>query len=156
MDATDLRAAYDEFLAAAAEAQGVEPAASDEHGWTVAMVVAHVTGNDALVAAHLRGIADGSADYDNAPVIDERALRSIATSTSLGTLLVQATDSAAEVVELVAALDEQLGEHPFPTKIVDGGEVRVDGPLPVTAFLGAQARVHLPMHTEQIRAIDAR
>ena len=107
MDTSDLRSAYDAFLAAAIDAGNSD--ASDERAWTVPMVVAHVSGNDALVLSHLRGAVAGDSRYDNTPVIDDDALRMI-----------------------------------------------VDGPLPVSAFLGAQVGVHLPMHTAQIRSIGAR
>lgn len=154
MDTTDLRNAYEAFLAAAADAGDSD--ASDDRGWTVPMVVAHVSGNDALILAHLRGAATGASRYDNTPVIDDDALRMIATSTSWDRMIDGARTSAAEVLDVVASLDEEVGARALPTKIVDGDEAIVDGPLPVSAFLGAQVNVHLPMHTAQIRSILAR
>lgn len=154
MDTTDLRNAYDAFLAAADDAGNRD--ASDDRGWTVPMVVTHISSNDALILAHLRGAVAGSSSYDNRPVIDDDALRMIATSTSWDRLMGGARTSAAEVLDVVATLDEELGARVLPTKIVDGDEAIVDGPLPVSAFLGAQVNVHLPMHTAQIRSIRAR
>jgi hypothetical protein len=154
MDTTDLRNAYETFLAAADDAGNL--VASDERGWTVPMVVTHVSSNDALILAHLRGAVAGGSSYDNTPVIDDDALRMIATSTSWDRLMDGARTSAAEVLDVVATLDDEVGARMLPTKIVDDGEPVVDGPLPVSAFLGAQVNVHLPMHTAQIRSIRAR
>ena len=154
MDTTDLRNAYEAFLAAADDARNAD--ASDERGWTVPMVVTHVSSNDALILAHLRGAELGGSSYDNTPVIDDDTLRMIATSTSWDRLIDGARASAAEILDVVASLDEVAGARVLPTKIVDGDEPIVDGPLPVSAFLGAQVNVHLPMHTAQIRSIRAR
>jgi hypothetical protein len=154
MDTTDLRKAYEAFLSAANVAGNSD--ASDDRGWTVPMVVTHVSSNDALILAHLHGAVAGGSSYDNTPVIDDDALRLITTSTSWDRLMDGARTSAAEVLDVVATLDEEVGARVLPTKIVDGGEPIVDGPLPVSAFLGAQINVHLPMHTAQIRSIRAR
>jgi hypothetical protein len=35
----------------------------------------------------------------------------------------------------------------------DGDIVQVDGPVPLAGPLGAQVRVHLPLHTAQIEAL---
>ena len=154
MDTTDLRNAYEAFLSAANDAGNTD--ASDARGWTVPMVVTHVSSNDALILAHLHGAVAGGSSYDNTPVIDDDALRLVATARSWDRLMDGARTSAAEVLDAVATLEEEVGARVLPTKIVDGGEPIVDGPLSVSAFLGAQVNVHLPMHTAQIRSIRAR
>ena len=50
-------------------------------------------------------------------------------------------------------MDEDTSSLVFQTNITDGDIVQVDGPVPLAGLLGAQVRVHLPLHTAQIEAL---
>ena len=50
-------------------------------------------------------------------------------------------------------LDEAQAATPVQVRILDGDQLRVDGPLPVAGLLNIQARRHLPMHEDQLREL---
>ena len=57
------------------------------------------------------------------------------------------------MVELVSKLDDGHVATMIPTRIVDGGTVQVDQPLPLAAILRAQTALHLPSHRDQLAAL---
>jgi hypothetical protein len=153
MDTGDLRAAYDRFLATAASSADCE--AADAAGWTVAMVVAHVAMNDRLIAAHLRrAMAGRPSAYDNRTVYRASELQPIVDADpDVRSLVDDARRSSSDVLELAAQMSEGVAALAFQTNIMDGDIVQVDGPVPLAGLLGAQVRVHLPLHTAQIEAL---
>jgi len=153
MDTTDLRAAYDVFHRTAMSS--TDCVAADPAGWTVAMVVAHVAANDRLIAAHLRhALAGEPTAYDNRTVYRASGLQPILDADpDVRSQIDASRRSSAEVLELAEQMDEVVAGHVFQTKITDGELVQVDGSMSLTGLLGAQMRVHLPLHTAQIEAL---
>ena len=152
MDTSDLRAAYDRFLGAARSS--TECRAADAAGWTVAMVVAHVAANDRLIAAHLRRAMAGEPTvYDNRSVYRAVELQPIVDADSdVRSQIEGAQRSSAEVLELAGGMDEAISALAFQTTIRDGDLVHVVS-MSLARLLGAQMRVHLPLHTAQIEAL---
>ena len=68
-------------------------------------------------------------------------------------LIDDARRSSSDVLELAEQLSEDVAALAFQTNIMDGDVVQVDGPVPLAELLGAQLRVHLPLHTAQIEAL---
>ena len=68
-------------------------------------------------------------------------------------LIDDARRSSSDVVGLAEQMSEDVAALAFQTNIMDGDIVQVDGPVPLAGLLGAQVRVHLPLHTAQIEAL---
>lgn len=153
MDTRDLHAAYDRFLGTALSSADCD--AADAAGWTVAMVVAHVAMNDRLIAAHLRrAMAGEPTAYDNRSVYRASELQPILDADpGVRSQIDVARRSSSEVLDLAGRMDEQVVAQAFQTNIMDGDLVQVDGPVPLAGLLGAQVRVHLPLHTAQIERL---
>lgn len=153
MEATDLRAGHERFLLAAASASGCD--ATDDAGWSVAMVVAHVAANDRLISVHLgHAIAGADTTYDNRTVYRAGDLQPIVDARpDVFAQIDDARASFAELIALVERLDEDTSTLVFQTTITDGDIVQVNGPVSLVGLLGAQVRVHLPLHTAQIEAL---
>ena len=64
-----------------------------------------------------------------------------------------ARGSSTQVLGLAEVLSEDVAALAFQTNIMDGDLVQVDGPVPLAGLLGAQVRVHLPLHTSQIETL---
>lgn len=122
------------------------------------MVVAHVAMNDRLIAAHLRRAMAGEATaYDNRSVYRASELQPILDADpDVRSQIDLARRSSSDVLDLAERMDEDVAALTFQTNILDGDLVLVDGPVPLAGLLGAQVRVHLPLHTAQIeRFADA-
>jgi hypothetical protein len=119
------------------------------------MVVAHVAMNDRLIAAHLRrAMAGRPSAYDNRTVYRASELQPIVDADpDVRSLVDDARRSSSDVLELAAEMSEGVAALAFQTNIMDGDIVQVDGPVPLAGLLGAQVRVHLPLHTAQIEAL---
>lgn len=138
MDTTELRTAYDAFLAEAAVG-GFGPPPPGE--WDAGQVVAHVARNDELLAAGTESILDGRpAPYDNRPALE-----------SLVDGDVRATGD--RLCGLLDRLTEEQAATVLPVFIQDGTEIAVDQPMPWGRLMGVQASFHLPAHAEQLRAL---
>jgi mycothiol maleylpyruvate isomerase-like protein len=155
METSELRAAYDRFLRTALSSADCE--AADDAGWTVAMVVAHVAANDRLIAAHLRrAMAGEPTAYDNRTVYRASELQPLVDADSdVRSQIDDARRSSSDVLALAGQMDEGVAALVFQTNIMDGDIVQLDGPVPLAGLLGAQVRVHLPLHTAQIEALAA-
>ena len=153
MDTSDLRAAYDRFLGIALSSADCD--AADKAGWTVAMVVAHVAANDRLIAAHLRRAMDGQPTaYDNRTVYRASELQPIVDAVpDVRSQIDDARRSSSDVLALAERMDGDVAALAFQTNIMDVDIVQVDGPVPLAGLLGAQVRVHLPLHTAQIETL---
>jgi hypothetical protein len=68
-------------------------------------------------------------------------------------LIADARRSSTEVLSLTEQLSRSVAALAFQTNIMDGDTVQVDGPVPLAGLLGAQVRVHLPLHTAQIETL---
>jgi hypothetical protein len=153
METSELRAAYDRFFGIALSSADCD--AADAAGWTVAMVVAHVAANDRLIAEHLRrAMAGEPTAYDNRTVYRASELQPLVDADSdVRSQIDGARHSSSEVLELTERMDEGVSALVFQTNITDGDIVQLDGPVPLAGLLGAQVRVHLPLHTAQIEAL---
>jgi len=153
MDTRDLQVAYERFLGTASSSACCD--AADAAGWTVAMVVAHVAMNDRLIAAHLRrAIAGEPTAYDNRSVYRASELQPVLDADpDVHAQIDAARRSSSDVLRLAERMDEDVAALAFQTNIMEGDIVQVDGPVPLAGLLGAQVRVHLPLHTAQIEAL---
>ena len=168
MDTSELEAAYRSVLDLAA--RGVEdgpgtgpgsPGAGagpkvagggDGEAWRPDDVLAHLILNDRLLARAVRSVLDGTVQpYDNLDAIELAELQTLTRDLGDTAGLIRGLEaSSRELVELAGRLDETQGATPVPVRILDGDQLRVDGPLPVASLLNIQARRHLPMHEAQL------
>jgi len=160
MDTTELETAYRSVLDLAVRAVGAGPGpgfpgAGDGEVWRPDDVLAHLVLNDRLLARAVRSVLDGDAQpYDNLDAIELAELRAL--SRDLGDtagLIGGLEASSRELVKLAGRLDKAQSATPVPVRILDGDQLRVDGPLPVASLLNIQARRHLPMHEGQLREL---
>jgi hypothetical protein len=171
MDTSELEAAYRtvlELATAAAPDPGSRPdlpaggteRAADGSGqaWRAQDVLAHLVLNDRLLARAVRSVLEGAAQpYDNAAAVDLADLRGLGERVGGTAGLIGALEaSSRELLELAGRLDQAQGDTPLPARIVDGGEVFLDRPVPVAELLGIQARAHLPMHWRQLSELLGR
>jgi len=157
MDTSELEAAYRSVLDLAARAAGAGPGpgsagAGDGEAWRPDDVLAHLVLNDRLLARAVRSVLDGTAQpYDNLDAIELGELRALTRDLGDTAGLIGGLEaSSREVVELAGRLDEARAATAVPVRILDGDQLRVDGPLPVASLLNIQARRHLPMHEAQL------
>ena len=156
MDTSELEAAYRPVLELAARAAGPGqgPASPDDDAkaWGPDDVLAHLILNDRLLTRAVRSVLDGTAQpYDNLDAIDVAELRTL--TRDLGdtaALIGELEGSSRELVRLAGRLDEAQAAIPVPVRILDGDQLIVDNPLPVSRLLAIQARRHLPMHQAQL------
>jgi hypothetical protein len=153
MDTTALEAAYRSLLEIAG-AGGFRPPA-DSGDWTAEQHLAHVAATDRLLAAATVEVLGGRpARYDNTPATSLGYLATIGRAAGDHERLVATVrQTGLELVLLARQLDDERGKTPVPTKIVDGGVVKVDAPLPWVATLKTHAEVHLPDHIEALRRL---
>ena len=160
MDTTELKAAYRSVLDLAVRAVGAgpgpgSPGAGDGEVWRADDVLAHLVLNDRLLARAVRSVLDGVAQpYDNLDAIELVALRALTRDLGDTAGLIGGLEaSSRELAELAGRLDEAQSATPVPVRILDGDQLRVDGPLPVASLLNIQARRHLPIHEAQLREL---
>ncbi|GAB3139012.1 hypothetical protein GCM10027290_07400 [Micromonospora sonneratiae] len=151
METAELRRAYDVLLAEV-EAGGFGAPPAGE--LTAEQVVAHLAVNDELLTEATEAVIAGSpwAYYDiesiHRPQLDALVARH-GGLIGLATLL---RESSQKLCELTAHLGVKA-ETPVWTHIREGFELRVDEPLPWGRTLDIHGRVHLPVHTEQLRSM---
>jgi hypothetical protein len=156
MDTSELEAAYRPVLELAARAAGPGqgPASPDDNAkaWGPDDVLAHLIVNDRLLARAVRSVLGGAAEpYDNLDAIELAELRELAGDLGdTAALIGELEGSSRELVGLAGRLDEAQASTPVPVRILDGDQLVVDNPLPVSRLLAIQARRHLPMHQAQL------
>ena len=156
MDTSELEAAYRPVLELAARAAGPGqgPASPDDDAkaWGPDDVLAHLIVNNRLLARAVRSVLEGTAEpYDNLDAIELAELRALAGDLGDTAALVgELEGSSRELVRLAGRLDEAQAAIPVPVRILDGDQLIVDNPLPVSRLLAIQARRHLPMHQAQL------
>lgn len=155
-DTAALRAASGAFVALA-RGGGFGPPADD--GWTHLQVVAHVALTSGALAAVCRTLLTGGEPvFDNALVERRASLDALvaAHDGDLGALVDAAERAGDELVRLVERLDPEHLATKVPARIVDGGEVVLDEPVPWGRLaVDVQAARHLPAHTAQLAALRA-
>ena len=155
MDVSELEAAYRAVFDLAGRSAGRRPDPppdGDDQAWGPDEVLAHLVVNDRMLSQAVRSVLEGAAEpYDNADAVATAELRALAGRLG-GTagLVGELEASSRELVDLAAQLDEAQAATPLPARIVDGGKVWLDGPIPVRGLLATQARAHLPMHARQL------
>ncbi len=150
MDTTPLRTAFDAFLEAAVSEPRRAPG-----GWDAGSIVAHVTINNRLIAAHIaRVLAKEPRPYDNIPAQSELLLRAvIASNIDRLSLLEAARRSCEEVLAMAELVEDDSGAIEQHVLVLDGDHTSVDGDVSVADVLSIQARIHLPAHAEQLRRL---
>jgi hypothetical protein len=153
MNSTELRQAYREFLAVAADGEFGPPPPGE---WDAARLLAHVASVDAGIAAvALAVVAGHRPGYDNRVNLDEWNLRRIADQAGdlpgLVDLVRRTGDLLCGVAELMTEADLEVQ---VPILIVSNDEVVVDEPGPVRFLVEGVGRIHLPRHAEQLRSLQ--
>lgn len=154
MTAERLRDAYETLFT---ELHGGGFGAPPPGEWSAELVVAHVATNDGLLAEATEAVLAGDPHpYYNHDAVDTAAL-SVAVS-SHGDDLAALGTWARENADRLCSLAERLGlgtggETLVRFHVEDAGEVVVDRPLPWEKVLDIHAVVHLPAHTDQLRAL---
>lgn len=151
MNTRPLEDAYDELRSAVA----LRGFATPDDGWDVDTILAHVAANDRLLRIVTQALVAGRAPrYDNAPAIDESGLGIVADAAGgFDGLVAHVEEESAALVAAARRLTSAQEATSVVTRIVDGGRVRIDGPVPWGDALRAHAAVHLRSHAAQIRAL---
>jgi hypothetical protein len=143
--------AYADFVEEATAGHFDRPAGG---GWTAEQIVAHVARNNEELIAVTEAVMSGdTVSYDNREAIDTAELDAYVAS--YGGLRGLA-DRLAQTVAVLRDLSDRLGTHgdtPVPSRIQDGADVPVDGPVPWRRMLEINANRHTGMHLEQLRAL---
>jgi hypothetical protein len=152
MNTQEVALAYENVVTDAKAAAYRPPPAGE---WGAELILAHLIANDGLLVAALGEVLAGHCPtYDNAPAIDVDGLsRIVAGAGGVDALVDQLRATSSLVVELTSKLDDGHAATMIPTRIVDGGTVQVDQPLPLAAILRAQTMLHLPSHRAQLAAL---
>ena len=153
MDTTELESSYRSLLELV-RAGGFRPPAA-QADWPAELVLAHIACTDRLLIAVTASLLGGDRpSYDNTAAGSEVALQALAQAAGdWGGLVATVRQCGLELVLLARQLDAAQTAEAVPTRIVDGGEVRADGPVPWAGVLNTQAQVHLPSHIQQLRAM---
>jgi len=123
----------------------------DEGGWTASMVVAHVAKTTEEVLGAARAVlAHQPGSVDNAEAIDEAVLKAQGTWPEL---LDRFQTSSRQLIDVASQLTDGLEETEVDLHIVDGGQVMIEGPMPIGRFIGIHADVHLPGHLSQLEGM---
>jgi hypothetical protein len=150
VETTELRQAYRTFLDVARAGGFGHPPPGE---WGAPAVAAHIALNDqALIAVTLDVLVGNPASLDNRGVTNTaRLARHAAERGCLAQLLDDIDLSSRELCDLVDRLDDECARTEVHARVVDGGEVRVDGPVPWGRLVGGASRYHLEVHAEQLR-----
>ncbi len=145
---------YGDFVEEATSGRFDRPS---DGGWSAEQIVAHVArNNEELIAVTEAVLAGDEASYDNREMVDTKRLDAYAAA--YGGLRGLA-DRVAQTVFVLRDLTNQLGtrgETPVPSRVQDGDEVPVDGPVPWVTMLEINATRHTAMHLEQLRALRSK
>jgi hypothetical protein len=152
MDVTSLRESYGRLIWAARQGPFRPPADGE---WSAELVLAHVTAGDRLLCATAAEILAGRVpNHDARPAQSVPYLQSIVTAAEDSGLLVETVRRGGEeLAELAAQLTAEQASAEVHVLIVDGGEVRLDGPLALGRLLEIHAGSHLPGHAEQLQSL---
>ncbi|MFK3980942.1 hypothetical protein ACI2K4_11255 [Micromonospora sp. NPDC050397] len=151
METAGLRRAYEELLGEA-EAGGFGPPAGD--ALSAEQVLAHLVANDELFAAATEAVLAGSPyvyyeiDTIHRPQLDELVTR-YGGLDGLATRLRATSDQLCAMVERVTDGVDTLVQ----TRMREGARLDIDEALPWGRTLDIHRRVHLPAHTDDLRAL---
>ncbi|MFF5215791.1 hypothetical protein [Micromonospora sp. NPDC000442] len=151
MEVDGLRRAYDAVLTEV-ESGGFESPPPDRY--SAEQIVAHLIASDELMREATEAVLAGSpyAFYDldevHRPELDELA----AECGGLDGLAVRLRATSDRLVALVAQLGA-AADTPVETHLREGFELVIDEPLPWGRTIDLHARVHLPRHLNELRAL---
>ena len=151
MDTGELEAAYRELLDAA-RAGGFR--AGDE-GTSPEHVLARVVATDRLLAATTAAVVSGRPSaYDDSVGSETAYLDAIVRAAGdWDGLVAEVRRCGLELVLLVRALDEAGASTPVHTRLVSGGELRMESPMPWSGVIATHAQVDLPAHMRALVAL---
>ncbi|GHE78195.1 hypothetical protein GCM10017786_04770 [Amycolatopsis deserti] len=146
-----LRDAYRGLLDAAA-GEFAEPPAGE---WTADEVLAHVSIIDAVTLAAVSAVAAGeNTTYDNRIAQDGWTLARVSALAGGRAGLRERIRLQGEALcTLASSLSEAELDTPVPARLLSGGTVLVDEPLPLRDLLTGLAGSELPGHTRQLLAL---
>lgn len=147
-----LRRAYDVLLAEI-EAGGF--GSPPEGEWTAEQVAAHIATNDELLAEATEAVLAGSpwAFYNHNAVHRPQLDALVAECGGLDGLATLVRATSQRLCTLVERLDAEAADIPVDTHIRDGEQIVIDESMPWGRALDIHERVHLPVHTDQLRAL---
>lgn len=151
MSSRSLHDAYSPFVALLRDQTFSAPV----EGWSAELIAAHVAHTNNRIAHVAEQVLVGeSPSYDNRDDIDDVELLAYADSVGgLDGLTLAVETSAARLASAAAALSEGQREQLIPVVIADGGEIVVDEPLPLGAFIDGNSAFHLDLHHRQLQAL---
>lgn len=151
-DTSSLRTAHEEFLAVAADG-GFGPPPPGE--WDAARLLAHVAAADASIASVALAVAAGQRpSYDNRPSLDDWNLQRIVAGAAGLPGLAELLRRHGETLCTVAAqLSEDDLSVQIPVLIVSKDQIVTDQPQPLRWLVEGVARVHLPLHANQLAGL---
>jgi hypothetical protein len=146
-----LHDAYSPFVALLRDQAFTTPV----EGWSAELIAAHVAHTNNRIAHVAEQVLVGeSPSYDNRDDIADAELLAYADSVGgLDGLTLAVETSAARLASATAALSESQREQLIPVVIADGGEIVVDEPLPLGAFINGNSAFHLDLHHRQLQAL---
>lgn len=149
MDTTELRAAYDGLLDAAAT-PGLGAAA--DGGWDADQILAHILSVDSAIAAVALGVVAGARpSFDNRICLDHWNLqRIIAEHPGRAELTEQVRRQAAVLCDIADNLSGEAAAVLVPTLLVSNDALLIDQPLPLAQLIDGLAADHVPVHTRQL------
>jgi hypothetical protein len=152
METGVLRRAYDVLLGEIAGGGFGAPPAGE---WTAEQVVAHVVTNDELLVEATEAVLAGSpyAYYNHNEVHRPQLDAVVAECAGLAGLADRLRGSSQRFCALVDRLGAEAAGTPVATYIHDGDRIVIDEPLPWGRVVDIHQRVHLPAHTDQLRAL---
>ena len=152
MDTTQLRAAYADFLAVA-EAGGFGPPPPGE--WDAAHLLAHIyTGHHQVASLALAVLAGLRPAYDNRVALDDWNLRGVIEAAGDLPALIDLVRHGGELYCAVADhLTDRHLDVQIPVLIISNDELIVDEPWPLRQLVAGIGMIHLPRHTDQLRAL---
>jgi uncharacterized protein YciI len=151
MPSADLEAAYAPFIASLLAGRFDAPPPGE---WTAELVAAHVARNNDLIAETAEKVSAGQAvAYDNAAAVDDEELARYASEAGgLAGLAAEVERSAARQAAALASLGD-LALTEVHAVIRDHGQVVVDAPMAIGAFIEGNASFHLDLHYAQLKAL---
>jgi hypothetical protein len=151
MDAAELRQTY-EVLLAEAETGGFGPPPPGE--WTAEQVVAHVAANDELLIEATEAVIAGSpyVCYNHNSIHRPQLDALVEQCHGIPGLAARLRSTSGRLCALVDRLGPR-SSAPVDTNIRDGDEIVINEPLPWGRTIDIHGRVHLPRHTNQLRAL---
>jgi hypothetical protein len=151
MDTTGLRAAYAELDEVARGRRGAPPPGE----WDRDHILAHLVSADLAIASVALAVASGQRPvYDNRVNLDEWNLRRIIQQSS-GHLADRVQAAGDLLCSIAGTLGREELETTVPVLIVSNDELVVDEPWPLRSLVEGIGQIHLPRHTEQLRALGA-